>query len=83
MTALRRACARWSILAGAMRIVLNGKPTEIETGATVATLVERVARDARMVAVEVNLALVRRKDHATTSLADGDAVEVVTLVGGG
>jgi sulfur carrier protein len=35
------------------------------------------------VAVEVNLELVPRARHARQQLADGDRVEVVTLVGGG
>jgi sulfur carrier protein len=35
------------------------------------------------VAVEVNRRLVRRAEHASTRLAEGDRVEVVTLVGGG
>jgi thiamine biosynthesis protein ThiS len=35
------------------------------------------------VAVEVNRALVRRAERAERRLAEGDAVEIVTLVGGG
>ena len=35
------------------------------------------------VAVELNRAIVRRLDHPTTQLTDGDTIEVVTLVGGG
>ncbi len=35
------------------------------------------------VAVEVNRSLVSRRRHAETALADGDVLEVVTLVGGG
>jgi sulfur carrier protein len=34
-------------------------------------------------AVERNRTLVRRADHATTVLTDGDVLEIVTLVGGG
>ena len=35
------------------------------------------------VAVEVNLELVPRQDHARHRLAEGDRLEIVTLVGGG
>jgi sulfur carrier protein len=35
------------------------------------------------VAVEVNLEVVPRAQHAQTRLRDGDRLEVVTLVGGG
>jgi sulfur carrier protein len=34
-------------------------------------------------AVEVNRVLVPRSQHASRVLAEGDAIEVVTLVGGG
>src|SRR5205085_650257 len=40
-------------------------------------------RDPAKLAVEVNLGVVPRAEHAATVLADGDAVEIVTLVGGG
>jgi sulfur carrier protein len=35
------------------------------------------------VAVEVNLELVPRQNHAQHLLAEGDRLEIVTLVGGG
>jgi thiamine biosynthesis protein ThiS len=35
------------------------------------------------VAVEVNRQVVPRREHEQAELADGDTVEVVTLVGGG
>ena len=66
-----------------MEISVNGKPRGIEPGATVATLLESLELDPRQLAVERNLELVPRGQHATTLLADGDRVEVVTLVGGG
>ncbi|MBL8768299.1 MAG: sulfur carrier protein ThiS [Planctomycetes bacterium] len=66
-----------------MRIVLNGTPSEVESGTTVADLVARSTKPTELVAVEVNKTIVRRALHATTLLADGDAVEIVTLVGGG
>lgn len=66
-----------------MRIVVNGTSQEIEPGTTVAELVARSTKPAELVAVEVNRSIVRRRAHATTTLADGDTVEIVTLVGGG
>ena len=67
----------------AMLIVLNGQSQEIPDGATVADLVERQRPGGGACAVEVNRALTPRavwKDHR---LEPGDAVELVTLVGGG
>jgi thiamine biosynthesis protein ThiS len=66
-----------------MQIFINGKPREVDAGGTVATLLELLWLDPRQLAVERNLELVPRGEHAATQLAPGDRLEVVTLVGGG
>ena len=65
-----------------MKLILNGQEQDTDA-ATVRELVEQLGLGGQAVAVEVNKKLVRRKDHEATTLAEGDAVEVVTLVGGG
>src|SRR5262249_50301945 len=62
---------------------LNGEARTADGPLTVAELLERFGFDRRKVAVEVNRAVVPRARHPEHPLADGDAVEVVTLVGGG
>lgn len=66
-----------------MDIFVNGQPRRIEDGATVAALLVELGLDPRQLAVERNLELVPRAEHAVTPLAPGDRIEVVTLVGGG
>ncbi len=66
-----------------MQISLNGKPRDVDPGATVASLLEGLGLDPRQVAVERNLELAPRTHHAATPLAAGDRIEIVTLVGGG
>jgi len=66
-----------------MEIFLNGKPYEAPADATIAVLLESLGLDPRQLAVERNLELTPRGEHAATRLAPGDRVEVVTLVGGG
>lgn len=66
-----------------MRVVVNGAPKDVETGATIASLLASLGVDARRIAVEKNREIVPRAEHATTPLADGDRVEIVTMVGGG
>ena len=66
-----------------MKITLNGVEHAIRDGATVAALLEDLGLADKPAAVEVNRALVRKPDHHQTTLSEGDAVEVVTLVGGG
>ncbi|MCC6492112.1 MAG: sulfur carrier protein ThiS [Pirellulales bacterium] len=66
-----------------IEITVNGSPRCVEPNATVASLLEALGLDPRQLAVERNLELVPRGDHAATRLAAGDRLEVVTLVGGG
>ncbi len=66
-----------------MQIYVNEEPHEIETGATVAWLINRLELEPRFLAVERNRELVPRRNHAGCVLAEGDRLEIVTLVGGG
>jgi len=66
-----------------MRISVNGEGREVDPGSTVADLVAVLGLHPRRIAVERNRRLVRRARHADTPLADGDVLEIVTLVGGG
>jgi sulfur carrier protein len=66
-----------------MQIHLNGENRQLDDGMTVAGLLETLKLAGKPVAVEVNLELVTKARHAEHRLADGDRVEVVSLVGGG
>ena len=69
--------------AESLTLTVNGEPRAVPAGTTVAALLAELGVPARGSAVERNRQLVPRRDHAATVLAAGDAVEVVTLVGGG
>ena len=66
----------------AMQLTINGEPREFDA-ATVRDLLVQLGMAERPVAVELNCDLVPRRDHEKTPLAEGDALEIVTLVGGG
>jgi thiamine biosynthesis protein ThiS len=66
-----------------LRIVLNGVEREVEPGSTIARLVDEITLDHSRVAVERNRAIAPRATWSDTTVADGDEIEVVTLVGGG
>jgi len=66
-----------------VRIKVNGQQRDVPAGTTVSALLEVLAVPRQATAVEVNRELVPRSQHAARALADGDAVEIVTLVGGG
>jgi thiamine biosynthesis protein ThiS len=67
----------------AVTITVNGETRPLSSGMTVTALLAELGLDQRPCAVEVNRKLVSKPQHESRVLADGDAVEVVTLVGGG
>lgn len=64
-------------------ISVNGEPRGFPDSLTVRTLLAELRLDPKKVAVELNGEVVPRDSHEFRPLADGDAVEIVTLVGGG
>jgi len=64
-------------------VVVNGQPKELPGPITVAELLGRLKLPGRGVAVELNLHIVPRTEHASRTLVDGDRLEIVSLVGGG
>ena len=66
-----------------LTIILNGDPFEIAAPLTVTDLLARLEIDARRVAVEHNLVVVKRDAFGATTITDGDEVEIVNFVGGG
>jgi sulfur carrier protein len=66
-----------------MQLIVNGQSHEVAADSTVASLLQGLGLSAKPLAVEVNLQLVPRQRHAEHRLADGDRLEIVTLVGGG
>lgn len=66
-----------------MKIIVNGEQREVPSGTTVTDLLSLLAIQVPHVAVECNREVIPRAKHAETALAEGDKLEVVTLVGGG
>jgi len=66
-----------------MLITVNGQSRDVAEETTIAGLLDELDLAGKPVAVEVNLELVPRQRHAGHRLAEGDRLEIVTLVGGG
>lgn len=66
-----------------MEVIVNGQPRLIREHASVAELIQELGLGHAACAVEVNKRLVPKAKHVTHTLASGDSVEIVTLVGGG
>jgi thiamine biosynthesis protein ThiS len=66
-----------------MQITLNGDPFELAAPSTVGQLLEHLKIDARRVAVEHNLVVLKRALFESTEINEGDQIEIVNFVGGG
>jgi thiamine biosynthesis protein ThiS len=66
-----------------VKITLNGDPLELPAPLTVSELLSHLQIDPRRVAIEHNLVVIKRSTFDTTTLAEGDQVEIVNFVGGG
>ena len=65
-----------------LHIQVNGEDRDV-AATTLTGLVEELGLDPRKVAIERNLEIVPKSLHPTTTLTDGDRIEIVQFVGGG
>ena len=65
-----------------LQITLNGDAHEIAGPLTVTELLAQLQIDARRVAVEHNLVVLKRETFEKTMIHEGDEVEIVNFVGG-
>jgi sulfur carrier protein len=66
-----------------MNLIVNGRTESVPSGLTISELLARLKLPHKGLAVEVNQQIVPRARHAEHQLAEGDRLEVVSLVGGG
>lgn len=66
-----------------MDIVVNAEQRTVPDGTTLADLIRELGLAEAACAAEVNRSLIPKRRHAEHTLAEGDSVELVTLVGGG
>jgi thiamine biosynthesis protein ThiS len=66
-----------------MTIILNGDKHELAAPLSVSELLRQLEIDERRVAVELNLAVVKKTAYGSAVVKEGDEVEIVNFVGGG
>lgn len=66
-----------------MRLTVNGEEKDFPGVTTLADLVEHLGLKADRLAIELNHDIVSRTNWTSTSLSDGDRLEIVHFVGGG
>ena len=72
-----------SSVSDAVTVRVNGEEVQLPGGASVASLLAKLEVSTPRVAVERNREIVPKALYATTSLVQGDELEVVEFVGGG
>lgn len=65
-----------------MTIRLNGEAREI-AARSISELLQEIGMPVQGVAVALNARVVRRADHAATTLQEGDEIEIIRAVQGG
>jgi len=66
-----------------MEIYVNGDKRRIPDGATLHMLLREVRVNPQSVVVEHNETVVQKDAYESTSLIEGDKIEIVRFVGGG
>jgi len=67
----------------AVRLMLNGKERVVAAGMTLPELLDELGVNRRTIAVAHNGEVIPRDRYEEVVLRDGDAVEIVRMVGGG
>ncbi len=66
-----------------MKLLVNGEEKVLADGISVLDMLNALEIERRGIAVELNREVVPRGRHEETRLKEGDAVEVIRMVGGG
>jgi sulfur carrier protein len=66
-----------------VRATINGETRELPIGTTIAVLLEQLGVMRSGIAVAKNNRVVRRAEYESSTIADGDAVEIIKAVAGG
>ena len=66
-----------------IELAINGETRAFPAPLTLAQLIESLDLTGKRIAIEKNGEIVPRSQHADTSLASGDRIEIVVAVGGG
>lgn len=66
-----------------MKIIVNAKEYQVEKAMTISSFIEDFGYKAQRCVVELNGKALRYAEFANVQLADGDVLEVMSLVAGG
>jgi sulfur carrier protein len=66
-----------------IEVTVNGEPKQVPPGLSVGALLDSLQVVSDRVAIELNNAIVRKRDWDQTAVQNGSRIEIVEFVGGG
>lgn len=66
-----------------MRVFINGELKEFEDNRTIELIINQLGLDGKIMAVALNMNIIREHSWSSTILKDGDKLEFLDFVGGG
>ena len=66
-----------------MKIIVNGKELSVKEDITIKELLKLLKIDSKVMAVAVNMNIVKKEDWGEYSPKEGDKLELLHFVGGG
>lgn len=66
-----------------MQVHVNGETREIPGELSLTELLDYLSMPSRLLAIELNKEVVRKKDWENTRIKDADVIEIIHFVGGG
>jgi sulfur carrier protein len=66
-----------------MQVHVNGETRDIPGELSLVELLDHLALPSRLLAIELNKEVVRKKDWEDTLVKDADVIEIIHFVGGG
>ena len=66
-----------------IRLTVNGEPQTLPSGMMIGAYLEEKGVNPHRVVCELNERVIRRSELDQTELKDGDALEIITMMGGG
>ena len=66
-----------------MNIIVNGEEKNVEEGITVSALIDLLGIKVKVMAVAVNMEIVKKEDWESYTIQEGDKLELLHFVGGG
>lgn len=66
-----------------MRVKINGEMREVPGEISLTDLLDHLSMPSRLLAIELNKQVVRKKDWGHITIKDADTIEIIHFVGGG